>query len=136
MPKVDSRYAVRVEKAFGFHKKHPTLSVPKLMKLANFKQNEVEDCAIRMCIYRRIKHWTIIPKEANNPPVTVTCDGDQGVSSVSASSCASIPKVKCIWMTAYAKHTSRQAYKEKQAHYDGFNGWQDRGGLDSIYMLF
>jgi hypothetical protein len=32
MPKVDSRYAARVEKAFGFHKKHPTLSVPKLMK--------------------------------------------------------------------------------------------------------
>ena len=36
MPKVDSQYAARVEKAFGFHKKHPTLSVPELMKLANF----------------------------------------------------------------------------------------------------
>ncbi len=72
MPKVHSRYAARVEKAFGFHKKHPTLSVPELMKLANFKQNEVEDRAIRMCIYRCIKNWTVIPKEANNPPVTVT----------------------------------------------------------------
>jgi hypothetical protein len=136
MPKVKSRYAARVEKAFGFHKKHPTISVPKLMKLANFKQNEVEDCAIRMCIYRRIKNWTVIPKEADNLPVTVTCDGNQGVSSVSASSCASTPKVKRIRMTAYAKQTSSQAYKEKQAHYDGFNGRQDRGHLDPIYTLF
>ncbi len=32
MPKVDSRYAARVEKAFGFHKKHPMLSVPEPMK--------------------------------------------------------------------------------------------------------
>ncbi len=106
-----------MEKAFGFHKKHPTLSVPELMKLTNFKQNEVEDCAIRMCIYRCIKNWTVIPKEADNPPVTVTCDGNQGVSSVSASLCASTPKVKCIRMTAYAKQTLHQAYKEKQAHY-------------------
>ncbi len=56
MPKVDSRYAARVEKAFGYHNKQPMLSVPELMKLANFKQNEVEDRAIRMCIYRRIKN--------------------------------------------------------------------------------
>jgi hypothetical protein len=89
-----------------------------------------------MCIYHHIKNWTVIPKEANNPPVTVTCDGDQGVSSVSASSCASTPKVKRIWMTVYAKQTSCQAYKEKQAHYDGFNKWQDKGSLDPIYMLF
>ncbi len=36
---------------------------------------------------------------------------------MSASSCASTPKVKRIRMTAYAKQTLRQAYKEKQAHY-------------------
>ena len=117
MPKVDSRYAARVEKAFGFHNKHPMLSVPELMKLANFKQNEVEDRAIRMCIYRCIKNWTVIPKKADTPPVTITCDGNQGVSSVSASLCASTPKVKHIQMTASAKQTLHQAYKEKQAHY-------------------
>ncbi len=117
MPKVNSRYAARVEKAFGFHKKQPTLSVPKLMKLASFKPNEVEDGAIRMCISHHIKNWTVIPKEANNPPITVTCDGDQGVSSASVSSCASTPKVTRIWMTVYAKQTLCQAYKEKQAHY-------------------
>jgi hypothetical protein len=51
-----------VEKAFGFHKKHSTLSDPELMKLANFKQNEVEDLAIRMCIYRCIKNGLLSPK--------------------------------------------------------------------------
>ncbi len=118
MPKVNSRYAARVEKAFGFHKKHPMLSVPKLMKLTNFKKNEIEDHAIRMCIYRCTQNWTVIPKEADNPPVTVTCDGDQGVSSVSASLCASTPKVKRIQMTGvYAKQTLHQAYRETQAHY-------------------
>ena len=84
MPKVNSRYADRVEKAFILHKNHPTLSVPELMRLANFKQNELGDRAIRMCIYRRIKKWTVVPKEADTTPVTVvTCKGDQGVSSVS-----------------------------------------------------
>jgi hypothetical protein len=38
MPKVNSQYAARVEKAIGFHKKHPTLSVPELMKLAEIRR--------------------------------------------------------------------------------------------------
>ena len=67
MPKINPRTSSRVEKAFLHHKKHPTLTVPQLMNLADFSKSEQEDRAIRMCIYRRIQKFSLILKEPNLP---------------------------------------------------------------------
>ena len=118
MPKVNIRLAACVERAVELYRKHPTLSVPQLMKLADFPANELDDRALHMCIYCRIKKWQIIPKRdvyKTPPPTTVDVSGQQGtLSSVTASAVsvtAPPQKVKRVRMTASAAQTVRAAKK-------------------------
>ena len=79
MLKINLQMSSRVEKAFLHHKKHPMLTVPQLMKLADFLKREQEDRAIRMCIYRQIQKFALTLKEPNLPlPNTVTCIAENG----------------------------------------------------------
>ncbi len=92
--------------------RHPTLSVPQLIKLPDFSKNEQEDFSIRMCIYCHMKKWTINPDDTNAlPPMAVTCIGDNGtLSSVTeASIICPTTKVKSTSKTAFAAQTMHQA---------------------------
>ena len=107
-----------MKRAVKLYKKHPTLSVPQVMKLAVFPANLLDERAARMCIYRRIKKWQIIPKRdvyKTPPPTTVDVSGQQGTLSsvtVSAESVTAPPqKVKHVRMTASAAQTVRPAKK-------------------------
>ena len=118
MPKVNIRSAACAERAVELYKKHPTLSVPQLMKLADYSEDEIDDRAARMCIYRRIKIWKIIPKTLvynTPPPTTVYGGGLQGtLSSVMASAddiTAPPQKVQRSRMTANAAQLRRTAKK-------------------------
>ena len=119
MPKINPWTSRRVEKAFLYHKKHPMLTVPQLMKLADFLKREREDHAIRMCIYQRILNLALICKESNLPPLnTVTCTvKNKTFSSAVTESCItpSQTKVKRIRMTAHAAQTVHQAKNKKLA---------------------
>ena len=120
MPKINPRMSSRVEKAFLHHKKHPTLTVLQLMKLADFSKREQEDHAIRMCIYRRIQKFALILKETNLPlPNTVMCIAENGTLSSATESCDTPPqtKVKRVRMTAHGAQTVRQARNEKLSNY-------------------
>ena len=118
MPKVNIRSAACAERAVELYKKHPTLSVPQLMKLADFPANELDDLAACACIYRHTKKWNIIPKTnvyTTPPPTTVDVSGLQGtLSSVTASAkdvTAPPPKVNRVRMTASAAQSVRAAKK-------------------------
>jgi hypothetical protein len=65
MPKVNIRSAAHVERAVELYKKHPTLSVLQLMKLADFPAKDQDDHAVHMCIYCRIKKWNIVPQQTD-----------------------------------------------------------------------
>jgi hypothetical protein len=99
------------------------LSVPQLIKLADFTSKEQECCAMRMSIYCRIKKWTIIPQQADvlmTPPPDAIRAGDQvTLSSVTNSMSITSPpkKVKSIRKTASAAQTARAARIEKANQY-------------------
>jgi hypothetical protein len=65
MPKVNIRSATCVERAIELYKKHPTFSVPQMIKLADFPANDQDDHAVRMCTYCRIKKWNIVPQQTD-----------------------------------------------------------------------
>ena len=118
MPKVNIRTAARVERAVELYKKHPKLSVPQLMKISDFPTEDINDRAVRACIYRRIKKWTIIPREdayKTPPPTTVVASRLPGtLSSVTASAesvTAPPQNVNRVRMTASAAQTMRAAKK-------------------------
>ena len=109
MPKVNIRSAAHVERAFELYKKHPTLSVPQLMKLVDFPTEDINDQAVRACMYRHIKKWTIITKTdvyKTPPPTAIDVSLVRTFSSVMASEpavTAPPQKVKHVRMTANAE---------------------------------
>jgi hypothetical protein len=123
MPKINARHVVCLEKAAELHKKHPTLSVRQLMKLANFTSKEQECRAMRMSIHRHIKKWTIIPQQADvltTPPPDIVRAGDPGtLSSVtnSMSITSSPKKVKSIQNIASAAQQACAIRIEKKNQY-------------------
>ena len=120
MPKINPQTSSRVERAFLHHKKHPTLTVPQLMKLADFSKREREDHAIRMCIYRRIQKFALTRIETNLPiPNRVMCIAENGTLSSVTESCDTPPqtKVKRVRMTAHGAQTVRQAHNKKLSNY-------------------
>ncbi len=89
-PELNIQSAACVERAVELCKKHPTLSVLQLMKLADFPTKDQDDHAVRMCIYCRIKKWNIVPQQTavfkTPPPNEIDVAGVQGtLSSVTAS---------------------------------------------------
>ena len=125
MPLTNARADARVQKAVGYMKSIPGLTVPQAMKLADFTPNEQKSPSKQMWIRRRIKKEKDV-SVATTPTTSITVDhspGDSGgISSVSMSEIVSPPKMvkSTRWPAAATQARRTEAAEKKRKHSTAF----------------